>query len=101
MSTQKFDDAQGPAICIVFHIFLCSSSLWDPRHRLPKGVIDRALSREDGHSVHSFSLGADNLINGQPSKEPATDMTILVFVYAVYQHLETILLSFDSKIWMV
>ncbi|KAL7483510.1 hypothetical protein ACHAWX_000183 [Stephanocyclus meneghinianus] len=47
MSTQKFDDAQGPAICIVFHIFLCSSSLWDPRHRLPKGVIDQALSRED------------------------------------------------------
>ena len=38
MCVQNFDDSRGPAIRITYRISLRSSSLWDPRHPLPKVV---------------------------------------------------------------
>jgi hypothetical protein len=39
MCVQSFDDSQGFAIRITYHISLCSSSMWEPRHPLLKVVL--------------------------------------------------------------
>ena len=39
MCVQNFDDSQGLAIRITYHISLRSSSVWEPRHPLLKVVL--------------------------------------------------------------
>jgi hypothetical protein len=45
MCVQSFDDSRGPAIRITYRISLRSSSLWDPRHPLPKVVMNYTAER--------------------------------------------------------
>jgi hypothetical protein len=40
MCVQSFDDSQGFAIHITYRNSLRSSSMWEPRHPLLKGVVD-------------------------------------------------------------
>ena len=67
MCVQNFDDSRGPAIRITYRISLRSSSLWDPRHPLPKVVMDYTVERTRKGSNYSLVQFRGHLVMGGTS----------------------------------
>ena len=65
MCVQNFDDSRGPAIRITYRISLRSSSLWDPRHPLPKVVMDYTIRRTRKGSKESLVQFSFHLVMGR------------------------------------